>query len=193
VDVTRGLLDVLEPRQLTALLAHEAAHIRAGDALGPVLVWLGALPIVALWGVSWAIWHLSRLLAYFVGIALIVPALVFPAWFKTWFGGLLAALIILIVGLWLIAVGVDTATGVLSAAGTFLLVAWLVVPAMRALLAFETRARESAADRAVAAAGLGEPLRTALELITALDGSADRGARDAFASPQAAFRMAALR
>jgi Zn-dependent protease with chaperone function len=171
IVVTRGLLEVLDQQQLGALVAHATAHIRAGDALGPVLVWLGALPMVALWCVTRGITHVSRLLAYLVGIALIVPALLFPVWFRTWFGGLLAAWITMIVGLWLVAVGLDGANGTFTAVGAGLLVAWLVVPGLRALAARDARRREPVADHVAIEAGLDEALESALEVIAIVEPS----------------------
>jgi heat shock protein HtpX len=64
VTVTQGLLDALDDRELSAVLAHELAHIRNGDArLGVVAaVFVGVITLITdtVWQAMRLWWHLGR-------------------------------------------------------------------------------------------------------------------------------------
>jgi hypothetical protein len=169
IVVTRGLLEVLDQHQLEALLAQASVRVRMGDALGPAMVWLAALPVLALWCVTWAIGHLSKLLAWYVALALVVPALLFPIWFRTWFGRLLAVFVTAVLGLWLIAAGLDSASEALIACGFGLLTAQFVVPCLKALVTRDADRCQALAASVGAASGLGDALESAFAVLADLE------------------------
>jgi hypothetical protein len=83
---------------------------------------------------------------------------IWPGGFTRWGGRLFGAAIVGLLGSALLSSG-------LSAAGLGLLVAWAVGPGLEALLSWETRRAETAADDATLAAGLGWELLEALETL----------------------------
>ncbi len=169
IVVSTGTLEALDDRQLAGVLVHELAHVRSLDPLGRALVWLGVLPILALAAGTGLVARLGRLLASLVGAALIVPALLWPVGFATWVGRLITVPLVFLIGLYCLAQGAATHAGAPVAIGIGTLLAWALAPGLRALVAWEDRRREAAADRATIAAGLGDPLLEALTLIQSLE------------------------
>jgi hypothetical protein len=156
--VTRAMLDFLEERALAGLLQQVTAPPVCAALAGQLLVWLGALPVLGAWWCARALALLGRLLAIVVGAALVVPLALWPQGFLAWTGRLLGAMMVGLLGSALVSSG-------LAAAGLGLLVAWAVVPGVQALLGWESRRAETAADDATVAAGLGWHLVEALELL----------------------------
>jgi hypothetical protein len=156
--VSRALLDLLEDRALQGLLANAHAQVRAASLPGELVVWLGNLPVLSAWYLSRALVQLGRVLALVVGGSLVLPLVLWPDGFTRWVGRLFGATIVGLLGSALLSAG-------LSAAGLGLLLAWAIVPALRALLNYETRRAEQAADDATLAAGLGWQLLEALETL----------------------------
>jgi len=154
--VTRAALEVLDDSALVGVLHQAAAHAHRGAFAGRVVVWLGSLPILSAWAASNGLALLGRLLAVTVGSALVIPLWLWPLGFVRWAGLAFGAIIVGLVGSALLSSG-------LAAAGAGLLVAWAIVPGLRAVLAWEARRTERAADQATIAAGRGWDLLQGLE------------------------------
>ena len=154
--VTRAALEVLEDRALVGVLYQAAAPARCAAVAGQVVVSIGLLPILSASAASTGLALLGRLLALVVGNALVIPLLLWPEGFIRWAGRAFGALIVGLVGSVLLSSG-------LAAAGAALLLAWAIVPGLRALLAWEARRTERAADQATIAAGLGWELLEGLD------------------------------
>ena len=154
--VTRAALEVLEDRALVGVLYQAAAPAHCAAVAGQVVVWIGSLPILSASTASTGLALLGRLLALVVGNALVIPLLLWPEGFIRWAGRAFGALIVGLVGSVLLSSG-------LAAAGAALLLAWAIVPGLRALLAWEARQTERAADQATIAAGLGWELLEGLD------------------------------
>ena len=154
--ITRAALEVLEDRALVGVLYQAAAPARCAAVAGQVVVWIGSLPILSASAASTGLALLGRLLALVVGNALVIPLLLWPEGFIRWAGRAFGTLIVGLVGSVLLSSG-------LAAAGAALLLAWAIVPGLRALLAWEARRTERAADQATIAAGLGWELLEGLE------------------------------
>jgi Zn-dependent protease with chaperone function len=167
--IATGALEIFDDDQINALLMHQSARIAAGDAIGTALAWLGALPFALGWYVTRGILALGRLLAASCATALVVPAIVCPTWWTTWVGRVFGAWLTLILGLWLMDIGIQTQGGTWLTAGLALLSGWFVTPLLVGLVARDARRAELAADRAVVEAGLADPLRSALELLAAVE------------------------
>jgi hypothetical protein len=157
--MSSALLDLLEDRALAGLLAQASAQVYAASLPGELLVWLGNLPILAAWYLSRHLVQLGRLLAIAVGANLVLPLVLWPGGFTRWVGRLFGAVIVGLLGSALLSSG-------LSAAGLGLLLAWAIVPGLAALLNWETRQAETAADDTTVANGLGWELLEALETLT---------------------------
>jgi len=177
IQVSAGMLETFDEDQLSALLMHHSARIAGGDAIATALAWPGVLPFALGRSVTKGVLALGRLLAVTCATALVVPAIVCPSWWTTWVGRLFGAWLALILGLWLMDVGVRTHSGAGLAAGLVLLSGWLVTPLLAGLVARDARRAELAADRAVVEAGLAEPLVSALELLAAVEAPATPGLR----------------
>jgi hypothetical protein len=162
VVISSALLDVVEDQGLIALVAHAAEMRRLAVLVGEPMVWLGNLPLVGAYLVARALVRVGELLAGVVGSSLILPGLLFPNGFRRYVGGLFGAVFVGLIGSSLISYGAP-------AVGLSVLVAWAVVPGLRALLAWETRRAEALADQAVIAAGLGSFLRQGLEVLSWAD------------------------
>ncbi len=175
LQVSAGTLETFDDDQLSALLMHQSAQIAAGDAIATALVWLGVLPFALSRYVTVSILALGRLLAVGCATALVVPAVVCPTWWTTWVGRLFGGWLTLILGMWLIDLGLRTQSGVGLAAGLVLLSGWFVTPLLAGLVARDARRAELAADRAVVEAGLAEPLVSALELLAAVEATVTPG------------------
>jgi len=131
-------------------------------------VWLGNVPLLAAWYMSRALAYLGRLLAMVVGSSLVLPMLVGLKHFVTWVGGLFGAVLIGLTGAVLISGGV-------VAPGLGLLTAWALVPAVRALLAWESRQDEAHADCAMIRGGSGALLLHALEQLATFESRKPEG------------------
>jgi hypothetical protein len=156
--VSRDLMEVLEDRALSGILNQAAASVQAANLAGFGLIWLGNLPVLVAWVASRMIGGLGRLLAIIVGTALVLPLVLFPNAFLRWTGRLFSLMLVSLIGSVLISVGY-------AAIGLGLLVAWLIVAALRSLLAWESRRVEAAADSATIAAGLGSQLLEAVDFL----------------------------
>ena len=154
--ITRAALEVLEDRALVGVLYQAAAPARCAAVAGQVVVSIGLLPILSASAASTGLALLGRLLALVVGNALVIPLLLWPEGFIRWAGRAFGALIVGLVGSVLLSSG-------LAAAGAALLLAWAIVPGLRALLAWEARRTERAADQATIAAGFGWELLEGLD------------------------------
>ena len=156
--LSRALLDLLEDRALDGLLAQASEQVRAASLPGQLVVWLGNLPMLGAWHLSRGLQQLGRLLAIVVGTSLVLPLVLWPDGFTRWAGRLFGAVVVALLGSALLASG-------LSAAGLGLLLAWAIVPSLEALLTWETRQAETAADDATLESGLGWQLLEALETL----------------------------
>jgi hypothetical protein len=156
--ISRALLDLLEDRALAGLLAQATIQVRAASLPGELVVWLGNLPLLCAWRLSRGLMRLGRFLALVVGGSLVLPLVLWPDGFIRWAGRLFGASIVGLLGSALLSSG-------LSAAGLGLLLAWLVVPGLQALLNWEARQAETAADDATFDAGQGWELLEALETL----------------------------
>ena len=156
--VGRDYFDLLDDRPLSGLLTEAAAGVHAANLVGYLVVWLGALPLLAVWQLSVWICRLGRLLAVVVGASLVVPLILWPSGFVLWSGRLFGSVAVGLLGAMLLSSG-------LAAVGLGLLIAWAVVPALAALLAWESRRAERAADTATLDAGFGPQLLEALEFL----------------------------
>jgi hypothetical protein len=156
--ISRALLDLLEDPALAGLLAQANEMVQAASLPGELVVWLGTLPVLGAWYLSRQLVQLGRALAIVVGASLVLPLVVWPDGFTRWAGRLFGAVI---VGL----LGSAMLSSDLSSAGLGLLLAWAIVPGLKALLNLETRHAETAADDATLAAGLGWELLEALETL----------------------------
>ena len=154
--ITRAALEVLEDRALVGVLYQAAAPARCAAVAGQVVVSIGLLPILSASAASTGLALLGRLLALVVGNALVIPLLLWPEGFIRWAGRAFGALIVGLVGSVLLSSG-------LAAAGAALLLAWAIVPGLRALLAWEARRTERASDQATIAAGFGWELLEGLD------------------------------
>jgi hypothetical protein len=156
--VSRGLFDLLEDRALVGMLSQASARVHSARLAGELVVWLGNLPLVGAWCLSGWLAQLGRLLAILVGSSLVVPLLLWPDGFIRWGGRLFGAVIVGVLGAALLSSG-------LAAAGLGLVLAWVVVPGLSALLRWESRRVEMAADLEMIEAGLGWQLLEALETL----------------------------
>jgi len=162
IVVTRAMLDLLEDRALLGLLHEIASSIRRAALAGQLLVSIGMLPMLIAFRLAQALAFLGRLLGMAVGAALVLPPLAWPRGFVTWAGRIFGGVLVGLLGSALVSNG-------FPAPGLSVLVAWAIVPSLRALLAWETRRAEAAADLATIADGLGWDLVEALETLQAAE------------------------
>lgn len=158
VVLSRGLLDLLEERELVGLVAQAAAQQRLGSLAGESMVWLGNTFLLGAWLAGGWLVRLGQLLAAVIGVSLVLPALLWPDAFRARVGRVLGWVLIGLVGTVLIVEG-------FPALGMALLLARPLVLGMRVLLAWESRRAEARADRATVEAGLGWYLLDALETL----------------------------
>ena len=156
--VGRDYFDLFEDRALGGLLTQAAAGLHAANLVGYLMVWVGTLPLRAVWQLSGWLHQLGRLLAVAVGASLVLPLVLWPNGFLRWTGRLFGAGIVGLLGAVLLSSG-------LAAAGLGLLVAWVAIPALAALLAWESRRVELAADLATIDVGFGPQLLEALQFL----------------------------
>lgn len=156
--VGRDTLDLLEQRALTGVLYQAALPMHQADLAGCTLAWLGGLPVVAAWLAARGCGVLGRLVGLVAGEALVLPLVLWRDGFLRWSGRLFGALIVGLLAAALLSDGY-------AAFGFELAVAWLAVPAIAALLAWESARVERAADRLTVEAGYGWQLLEALELL----------------------------
>lgn len=175
VVMSRGLLEVVDDNAINGLIAQASIRLGGyGSALGPA-IWLGATPFLVGWLAARALVRIAEVLASVIGASLILPALLFPRAFRRVGGLILGTTFVWLIGATLISDGA-------RAIGLALLVGWAVVAGLRALNAWEARRDEALADRLTAERGLGEYLRSALELLACCDGVAE---------PHGVFRLLA--
>jgi hypothetical protein len=157
--VTRDLMDVFEDRALTGLLNQTVAPMQAANLAGFGLIWLGNLPVLGAWVADRFVTQLARMLAVVVGTSLVLPLVLCRNAFLCWTGRLLTAVLVGLTGSVLISVGH-------AAAGLGILLAWLVVPTIQAILAWESRRVEASADSSTIAAGFGPQLLEAVDFLS---------------------------
>jgi hypothetical protein len=156
--VSRDLMEVFEDRALCGLLNQAAAPIQSANLAGFVLVWLGNLPLLAACRAACLLAQLGRLLAVAVGASLLLPLILWRDAFLCWAGRLFTSILVGLSGAVLI-------SGGHAAAGLGILVGWLVVRVIQAILAWESRQAEAAADVATIAAGFGPQLLEAVDFL----------------------------
>jgi hypothetical protein len=156
--ISRDLLELLEERALSGLLYQAAAPVHVADLAGALMVWLGNLPVLAAWWAARGVVCLGRLLGVLVGESLVLPLVLWPGGFVRWSGWLFGSAMLGLLGSMLLSSG-------LVAAGVGLMLAWAVVPGIQALLGWESRRVERAADQATVDAGRGAELLEALEYL----------------------------
>ena len=118
----------------------------------------GSLPILGAWCLTRVLGQFGRLLAVVVGTSLVVPLVLWHDGFVRWCGRLFGSIFVGLLGSMLLSSG-------FAAAGLGIMIAWLVVPGVQAIVAWESRRAEIAADRVAVAAGFGQQLLEALELL----------------------------
>lgn len=156
--VGRDVLDLFEARALSGALHQTALPAHRADLAGVAIAWLAGLPLLAAWLVSRGCTVLGRFLGIVLGESLVLPLVLwrdgFLAWSARVFGAMIAALL-----------AASLLSDGYAAAGFELAVAWLAVPAIQALLAWESRRVEAATDRETVDAGFGSQLLEAIELL----------------------------
>jgi hypothetical protein len=156
--IGRDLTDLFEDRALEGYLNQVASPLHAADLAGFAIVWLGNVPLVGAALITRLIGQLGRLLAVVVGSSLVVPLVLWREGFVRWVGRLLGSIGVGLVAAILLENGYP-------AIGFLLMVAWLAVPCLNALVAWESRRTERAADQAAIEAGYGPQLLEATELL----------------------------
>ncbi len=156
--IGRDLPDVLEDRALGGYLVQTIQPVHAANLAGFILVWIGNLPVLAIWWATRLVGLSGRLLALAVGTSLIVPLVVCREGFLHWVGLAFTAILVSLAGIVLVSYG-------LAAVGLGLLLAWLLVPLIGAVLNSESRRAEGSADRATVEAGFGPRLLEAVDFL----------------------------
>jgi hypothetical protein len=160
--IGRDLLDVLEDRALAGFLAQAAAQPHTVNLAGCMLVWLGNAPLLVAWWTSRLVGQFGRLLALAIGASLVLPLIVCRDAYLRWAGLALTSLLVGLCGTVLLSYG-------FAAAGAGLLLAWLLVPGLRAVLAWESRRAERSADQATIEAGFGMQLLEAVDFLALIE------------------------
>lgn len=166
--VSQDLLDLCEDRALSGLLNQVAAPVQAANLAGFAIVWSGSLLLRGAGLVTRVLGRLGELLALLVGKSLVVPLVVWRDGFVRWTGRLFASIGVGVVAAMLLINGYP-------ALGFLLMIAWLAIPCLDALLAWESRASERVADRATVEAGYGFQLLEAVELLGLADSAVSPG------------------
>ena len=78
IGVTSGLLDLLNERELTAVLAHELGHIRNRDMLVMTVFGTLAIAISYLGNVAWRLFLRGMVKSVRLGLLLLIPAILLP-------------------------------------------------------------------------------------------------------------------
>jgi len=156
--VTRDVLEVFDERALIGLLNQASAPVHCANLAGQLLVWTGTLPVLIAWYASRWLIRLGQLLGLVIGESLVLPLVFWPSGFVRWSGRVFGSAIVGLLGSMLLSRG-------FAAAGLGLLVAWAVVPCVRALLTWESSRIERAADQATIDAGFGSQLLEALDFL----------------------------
>jgi hypothetical protein len=160
--IGRDVMDVLEDRALVGFLAQAAAQPHTANLAGCMLVWLGNAPLLVAWWTSRLVSQLGRLLALAIGASLVLPLIVCRDAYLRWAGLVLTSLLVGLCGTVLLSYG-------LAAAGAGLLLAWLLVPGLRTVLAWESRRAERSADQATIEAGFGLQLLEAVDFLALIE------------------------
>jgi hypothetical protein len=158
VVIGRDLLDVFEDRALSGFLQQSVVPIHRANVAGCLLVWLANLPVLAAWCVGRLIGLLGRLLALVVGVSLVLPILIWRDAFLCWAGRAFCCLLVSLCAAALLSTG-------FAAAGLGLMLAWLVVPGVAAVLAWESRRVQRSADRLTVETGYGPQLLEAVDFL----------------------------
>jgi len=158
VVVSRDLLDVFEDRALAGLLNQTAAPVRAANLAGFLLVWIGNLPLLLAWCAIRLLGQVGRLLAVLVGSSLVLPLLLFRDAFLNWTGRLFTVMLVGLTGAVLLSSGH-------VALGYAMLLAWVIVPSVQLILAWESRRAECSADASTITAGFGLQLLEAVDFL----------------------------
>ncbi|MBV9577335.1 MAG: hypothetical protein JO057_01960 [Chloroflexi bacterium] len=156
--ISRDLMEVFEDRALTGVLNQTAASAQAANLAGYLLVWIGNLPLLAGWVACRVFGQFGRLLAVVVGTSLVLPLILCRDFFLRWTGWLFTIALVALVGTVLLSDGY-------ALASLELLLAGLLVPSLRILLAWESRRVEAAADSLTIAAGYGPQLLEAVDFL----------------------------
>jgi hypothetical protein len=162
--ISSATLDLLDDRAVLGLVTQTVGQLGSASLAAELTVWLGNLPLLGAWVLDRWLAQLGRLLALAVGGSLVVPLLIWPTGFIRWVGRLFGAVVVGLLGSALLSSG-------LAAPGIGLLLAWALVPALRALLTWESRRAEAVADLATVEAGLGWQLLEALETLAFAESS----------------------
>ena len=158
VVIGRDLMDLFEDRALDGYLNQVALPSNAANLAGFGIVWLGNVPLIGASLVTRLIGQFGRLLAVILGSSLVVPLVLWRDAFLRWAGRLFGS------------IGVGLITAILldngyPAIGFLLMVAWLAVPCLSAVLAWESRRSERAADLTAIESGYGPQLLEATDLL----------------------------
>jgi hypothetical protein len=160
--IGRDLMDILEDRALSGFLAQAIAPPHAANLAGCMLVWLGIAPVLIAWWTSRLLGQVGRLLALAIGASLVVPLILCRDGYLRWAGLACTSLLVGLCGTVLLSYGH-------AAAGAGLLLAWLLVPLVRAVLAWESRRAQGSADRATIEAGFGLQLLEAVDFLALIE------------------------
>ena len=160
--IGRDLMDVLEDRALGGFLAQAVAPPHTANLAGCMLVWLGSAPVLAAWWAGRLVGQLGRLLALAVGISLVLPLIVCRDGYLRWAGLAFTSMLVGLCGTALLSHG-------FPAAGAGLLLAWLLVPVLQTVLAWESRRAERSADHATIEAGFGYQLLEAVDFLALVE------------------------
>jgi hypothetical protein len=156
--VTRDLMEVFEDRALTGVLNQTVVSMQSANLAGFGLVWIGAVPLLVAWWAARLVGQLGRMLAVIVGTSLVLPLVLCRDIFLRWTTRFFTSLLVGLTGSVLISTGY-------AAAGLGIMLAWLAVPMLRSILAWESRRVEALADRATIAAGFGAQLLEAVDFL----------------------------
>jgi hypothetical protein len=160
--IGRDLMDVLEDRALGGFLTQAVAPPHTANLAGCMLVWLGIAPVLAAWWTSRMVGQFGRLLALVVGTSLVIPLIVCRDGYLRWAGLAFTSVLVGLCGTVLLSYG-------FAAAGAGLLLAWLLVPLIRAVLAWESQRAERSADRATIETGFGLQLLEAVDFLALIE------------------------
>jgi hypothetical protein len=160
--IGRDLMEVLEDRALSGFLTHALAPPHTANLAGVMLIWLGNVPVLAAWWASQLVGQLSRLLALAIGASLVLPLVLCRDGYLRWTGLAFTSLLMGLCGTVLLSYG-------FAVAGAGLMLAWLIVPGVQSVLAWESRRVESLAERATIEAGFGLQLLEAVDFLALIE------------------------
>ena len=156
--IGRDYLDLFEDRALGGLLTQATSPLHAANLAGYLAVRLGNLPLLCGRHASRCLCQLGRLLGILVGSCLVLPLVLWPDGFVRWSGRFFGAVFVTLLGSMLLSSG-------MAAAGLALLTAWASIRGVEAVLAWESRRVQRAADEVAIRSGYGPQLLEAVELL----------------------------